>query len=43
MVSSMEHTKVTPNEVTSADGGGPLRFAFAALRPATAEFCRWTL
>ncbi len=29
-----------PNEVTSADGAGPLRFAFVALRRATAEFCR---
>jgi hypothetical protein len=29
------------NEVTSADGAGPLRFAFVALRRATAEFLRW--
>ncbi len=33
--------KRMPNEVTSADGAGPLRFAFGALRCATAEFCRW--
>lgn len=28
------------NEVTSADGGEPLRFALVALWPAAAEFCR---
>jgi len=28
------------NEVTSADGAEPLRFAFGALRRATAEFVR---
>ena len=40
MVSSMEYKKVTPNEITSADGAVPLRFAFVALRRATAEFFR---
>jgi hypothetical protein len=29
-----------PNEVTSADGAGSLRFAFVALRCATAELLR---
>jgi len=28
------------NEVTSADGAGPLQFEFVALRRATAEFFR---
>jgi len=30
----------TANEVTSADGGWPVLFAFLAQWPATAEFCR---
>lgn len=32
---------VTPNEVTSADGGLRVLFAFLAQWPAAAEFCRW--
>jgi hypothetical protein len=30
-----------PNEVTSADGGWRIRFAFGAQWPAAAEFLRW--
>ncbi len=32
-----------PNEVTSADGGWRVLFAFLGQRPATAEFCRYAL
>jgi len=32
---------VLPNEITSADGGWRVPFAFVAQWPAAAEFLRW--
>jgi len=31
------------NEITSAEGGWRVLFAFVAQRPATAEFLRWAI
>jgi len=37
----MIETPRPPYEVTSADGGWPVLFAFVAQWPAAAEFCCW--
>jgi len=34
------HTQIWPNEVTPADGGQRVLFAFVAQWPSAVEFCR---